>query len=95
MTRLTVRLLAEQLLESLDACSGSLNSAPVARNDSRCGRAGYPDQVSPAGTSPNTPDCPAILRARANVDVTTDTRLSRENASVADARRTRQCPPAP
>src|SRR5687768_12272124 len=37
-----------------------LNSAPVARNDSRCGRAGYPDQTSPAGTLPKTPDWPPI-----------------------------------
>ena len=41
---------------------GSLNIAACARSASRCGRAGYPDQVSPAGTSPNTPAC-APMRA--------------------------------
>ena len=33
-------------------------SAAVARSCSRCGRAGYPDHVSPAGTLPNTPAWP-------------------------------------
>src|SRR5665213_12309 len=33
----------------------SLNNVAVARSDSRCGRAGYPDHDSPAGTSPKTP----------------------------------------
>src|SRR5258708_2887880 len=36
----------------------SLKSAACERSASLCGRAGYPDQVSPAGTSPNTPACP-------------------------------------
>src|SRR6478672_8865242 len=37
----------------------NLNSAAEARSASRCGRAGYPDQVSPAGMSPKTPACAA------------------------------------
>ena len=41
--------------------SASRRTAALARSDCLCGRAGYPDQVSPAGTSPKTPACPASL----------------------------------
>src|SRR5450759_3918086 len=46
----------------------NLNNAAEARSASRCGRAGYPDHVSPAGMSPKTPACPAT-RAPAPIEI--------------------------
>jgi hypothetical protein len=64
----------------------SLNNAAEARNDSRWGRAGYPDQVSPAGVAEHA-GLRAKFRAVPDRVMARYAHLPGEEAPVADARR--------
>ncbi len=57
--RLTSPPASSEALDPLHHVRSSLNSAALALSDSRCGRAGYPPHVSPAGMSLITPACAA------------------------------------